>query len=281
MVYHRAYPKPCKNIMKRCFLIFCGIILFGIYSCREQRKNQHSISNTNKSNVEIEISKNPNVINEQKKSPTDFIPEGFVIHTYEGGIFSEGWNEIKGDLNKDGLEDIVLIIKGTDKSKIIQDEYQGELDRNRRGIIVLLNKGNYYQLASKNYDCFSSENEDGGIYFAPELNVSISKGTLRLEYGHGRYGYRNYAFRYQNGDMELIGYVVHSSRGPVPQYEVSINFSTKKKVIKDNLYKDFDGEDAYPVNYKETWTNFNIEKLVRLSEIKDFDELDMTEYVKL
>ena len=85
---------------------------------------------------------------------------------------------VKGDLNKDALEDIVLIIKGTDKSKIIEDENRGKLDRNRRGIIVLLNKGNYYQLAAENYDCFSSENEDGGVYFAAELNVEIKKGNL-------------------------------------------------------------------------------------------------------
>jgi len=48
---------------------------------------------------------------------------------------------VKGDLNTDGLEDIVLLIKGTNASKIVDDEYVGKLDRNRRGIIVLLKKG--------------------------------------------------------------------------------------------------------------------------------------------
>jgi len=210
---------------------------------------------------------------EGKKNPIDFIPEGYLIHKYEGGISSEGWDEIKGDLNKDGLEDIVLIIKGTDKTKIIRDEYRGELDRNRRGIIVLLNKGDYYQLASKNYDCFSSENEDGGVYFAPELNVAISKGNLDVNYGHGRYGYWNYTFRYQNGDLELIGYDLYSSRGPVPLYEVSINFLTKKKVTRDNLNKDLEG-DNYTVKYKETWKSIDIKKRLRLSEIEDFDGIN-------
>ena len=71
---------------------------------------------------------------QEKKNPADFIPKGYVLHTYEGGISAGSWDEIKGDLNKDGLEDVVLIIKGTDKSKIIHDEYRGELDRNRREI---------------------------------------------------------------------------------------------------------------------------------------------------
>ena len=78
-------------------------------------------------------------------------------------------------LNKDGLEDCALIIKGPDKSKIVKDESRGELDRNRRGIIVLLQKNEGYELAVKNYDCFSSENEDGGVYFAPDLGVEITK----------------------------------------------------------------------------------------------------------
>jgi hypothetical protein len=213
---------------------------------------------------------------QERKNPSDFIPKGYVIHKYEGGISSGGWDEIKGDLNKDGLEDIVLIIKGTEKSKIIKDEDRGELDRNRRGILVLLNKGNGYVLASKNYDCFSSENEDGGVYFAPELEVEIKKGNLYISYGHGRYGNWSYTFRYKNGNFELIGYDSYSSRGPVPQFQVSINFLTKKKLTMDNLNKN--DEDDSNVKYKEVWKKITPKKLIKLSEIKDFDELDLTEY---
>lgn len=209
---------------------------------------------------------------EHNKNPIDFLPKGYVIHKSEGGISSESWNEIKGDLNNDELEDIVLIIKGTDKSKIIKDDNRGELDRNRRGIIILFNKGDFYELATKNYDCFSSENEDGGVYFAPELYVGIQNSKLYINYAHGRYGNWGYTFRYQNGDMELIGYDSYSSRGPVPQYEVSINFLTKKKLTRDNIYKDDDG-DNHKVHYKETWENISVKKLRKLSEITDFDEI--------
>lgn len=212
--------------------------------------------------------------NTQKKYPLDFIPKGFVIHKYEGGISSGSWDEIKGDLNKDGLEDIVLIIKGTDKNNIIVDEYRGALDRNRRGIIVLLNKGSYYEVATKNYTCFSSENEDGGVYFAPELYVEIKNGKLYFTYGHGRYGNWSYTFRYQNGDMELIGYDMYYSRGPIPQHEVSINFLTHKKLTRDNLNKDVSDEQYVADNFKETWETLPKKKLLRLSEIKDFDDLD-------
>lgn len=259
--------------MKKVFILLA--FSFALQSCKNEKPNSKEGKSTEVQKVQendIDINNSPQNI-EGKKNQSDFIPEGYVINKYEGGVSAEGWDEIKGDLNKDGLDDIVLIIKGTDKSKVIKDENRGELDRNRRGIIVLLNKGNYYELASKNYNCFSSENEDGGVYFAPELSVSIEKGNLHIDYGHGRYGSWGYTFRYQNGDMELIGYDSYSSRGPVPQYEVSINFLTKKKLTKDNLNKEDDG-DHYEVKYKNTWEAIKVEKLIKLSEIKDFDELE-------
>jgi hypothetical protein len=207
----------------------------------------------------------------KKNMPADFIPKGYVIHKYEGGSFTEGWGEIKGDLNKDGIADVVLIIKGTDKNKIIVDESRGKLDKNRRGIIVLFNKGDHYELAAKNYTCFSSENEDGGVYFAPELDVNIDKGNLYIDYGHGRYGSWSYTFKHQNGNMELIGYDSYSSRGPVALQEISINFLSKKKLTRDNLNKDDDSQDH--VKYQDTWEPYSIKKLIKLAEVKDFDKL--------
>ena len=99
---------------------------------------------------------------EQKKNPPDFLPKGFVV-----------FETINGDLNKDGIEDCILIIKGTDKNKIIVDKYIGQLDRNRRGMIILFNKNDYYELVLENQDCFSSENEDGGVYFSPDLSIKF------------------------------------------------------------------------------------------------------------
>ena len=87
---------------------------------------------------------------------------------------------VQGDLNKDGLKDVVLIVKGTDPKQWVTDEYRGKLDRNRRGVIVLLNTKGRYQKVVQNLSLFSSENEDGGVYFAPELVPSIEKGLLKL-----------------------------------------------------------------------------------------------------
>lgn len=198
---------------------------------------------------------------EQKQDPADFLPKGYVI-----------FEKITGDLNKDGMEDCVIIIKGSDTNKIVTDEYRGKLDRNRRGIIVLFNKKDHYELSLKNCDCFSSENEDGGVYFPPELSIEIKKGNLYAHYGHGRYGYWEYTFRFNNSDFELIGYD-ESNGGPVIESETSINFLTKMKKEKVNTNENAQGGDEV---FKVTRKNINVNRLVKLSEIKDFDELDMS-----
>lgn len=207
-----------------------------------------------------------NVAIENRQDLSDFIPKGFVEY------HEEGIDKISGDLNKDGKDDLVLLVKATDKSKIVHDENRGRLDRNRRGIIILFNKGDHYELAEQNLSCFSSENEDGGIYYAPDLSVSVEKGNLYIHYAHGRYGYWSYTFRNSKNDFDLIGYDSNSSRGPVTQSETSINFLTRKKLRRDNLNKDDDG-DNYTENFKDTWSEIKEKKLLKLSDIKDFDEL--------
>ena len=194
--------------------------------------------------------------------PISFIPKKYVI-----------FEKVFGDLNMDGLPDCVLIIKGTDKTKIINDEYRGKLDRNRRGIIVLFKKNDHYDLATKNYDCFSSENEDGGVYFPPELSVEIKKGKLYVTYGHGRYGYWGYTFRFQKSDFELIGYD-ESNGAVVISSETSINYLTKIKATKKNINENAEGGDEV---FKKTNKKIQVKKLIKLSEIKDFDGLTLAE----
>ena len=121
--------------------------------------------------------------------------------------------------------------------------------------------------------CFYSENEDGGVYFPPVLSISIKDNKLYFDYTHGRYGYWQYTFRYQALDFVLIGYDASENYGPIVQKVTSINFLTKKKLTRDNLNKD--NEASGDENFKDTWENIDIQKLYKLSEIKDFEELDV------
>lgn len=199
-----------------------------------------------------------------KKALPKFIPKGYVL-----------FDTVFGDLNKDGLADCAVIIKKTGKKGIVKNDHGDMVDRNRRGIIVLLNKNGNYELALRNCQCFSSENEDGGLYFPPELSLDIRKGNLYVYYSHGRYGYWYYTFRYQNSDFELIGFDSGDMRGPVIESMTSINYVTKKKIIRTNVNRDYDSYDTeeYKEVFEEKKTTIKDAKLHQLSTIKDIEEL--------
>lgn len=243
-------------------VILLSIIAITLNSCSDS--NSGTVKETTDPEIaqnETPQKENPEEIKPNK--PADFLPKGFRI-----------MEEIYGDFNNDGQKDCILVIKGTDKENFVEDEYRGKLDRNRRGMIALINNNGVYELAVKNEDCFSSENEEGGVYFPPELNLEIKKGILHIVYSHGRYGYWSYKFKYKNDGFELIGYDSSDNYGPLVQTETSINFLSKKKQIRENQNQDPDGED----DFKETWETIKINKPIQLTEIDDFDELDMSVY---
>lgn len=57
---------------------------------------------------------------------------------------------------------------------------------------------------------------------------------------------------------------------PVPNRITRVNFPTKKKQIKENINEVTDFSEEV---YKETWTDLKNKKMIKLSEIKDFDVL--------
>ena len=202
--------------------------------------------------------------NAQYTETSDFIPQGYTL-----------FEKFFGDLNKDGLDDCVLMVKNTDTANIVINRSDKKVDRNRRGIIVLFKNENGYQLADKNYNCFSSENEDGGVYYPPDLWIVIKDEKMYVEYSHGRYGHWRYTFRFQNSNFKLIGFDSSSNYGPITNKERSINFLTKKQLLKENTNEDAEGGDEI---FKETWSTIELKNLIKLSDIKDFDELNMYNY---
>lgn len=247
-----------RNLFYLSFAV-AGLLLS--MACKDSKEDKLSSSVKNEALPVGKIVEDPIEAVKINKEPNSFIPKGFVL-----------FEKVNGDLNNDGLEDCILIIKGTEKSEIIQDEYRGKLDRNRRGIIVLLKtKNGDYQLATENNQCFSSENEEGGAYYAPELMVYVEKGNLFVHYAHGRYGYWKYTFRLKGSDFQLIGYDSSDNNGPVVNNETSINFLTGKK--QDKVNTDPNAESGEEV-FEETWSKIPAQKLIMLSEIKDFDNLE-------
>lgn len=200
------------------------------------------------------------IVQAQTNTVESFIPKGYIV-----------FDKVFGDLNKDNQEDCILIIKGTNKNNIVTNRFDEVVDRNRRGIIILFKTQKGYQKATENLDCFYSENEDGGVYYAPELSFEVKRGNLVIHYAHGRYGWWKYTFRFQDSKFKLIGYDA-TNGGVVIRSETSINFLTKKKLTRENINEESEGNDEI---FKETWSKISIDKLLNLSEIKDFEDLDM------
>jgi hypothetical protein len=175
-----------------------------------------------------------------------FIPAGYKLA-----------GAAKGDLNKDGLQDWVLMVQATDRGKI--GEY---FDCNRYGIIILFNKGGRYEAALQNLTQFSPLCDEDGepcVPGSPEYYVNIDRGNLILgtQYLRGSY---EYTFRYKNADFELIG-----EDGAFFQQgnfeSTSINYLTKKK-------KSEEGSTDEGAQKSVEWENITVKSLRKLSEIK-------------
>lgn len=244
-----------------------GLILF--WNCKkEENPNQADdyipteISDEPESESQNELAEEvgPVPIFSISENPNDFIPFGYV--EYEKTF---------ADLNKDGLKDCIVIIQDTKKENFVQDEYQGELNRNRRGLVIAFKTDKGYKLINRNMNCFASADEEGGTYFYPELSVYSEKGLLYVHYAHGIYGYWKYTFRYQNDNFELIGFDRYQHQGPIELKGLSINFSTGKKLVRTNKYLDDPEKYEESDEFIETWTTLPKNPLYKLSEIEDFE----------
>ena len=197
------------------------------------------------------------------KTVDDFIPKG--------------WKEIlttNGDLNKDKLEDTVIVIE---KDDVLGSDY---LNLNPRILLVLFKqKDGTYILASKNDKGFiQSENDEENPTLMDTLTgISIKNNTLRINFDYflsaGSYSASQtvFTFRFQNNRFELIGFDNNSfMRNSGEQEEFSINFSTNKMKTTSGRNM-FDEELSKP---KETWENINIKKKYILDEMSK-DTLDV------
>lgn len=193
-----------------------------------------------------------------------FVPKNFTLLE----------THCQADFNKDNQKDCVLLIKDTQKSAWQMDNYNNLVDRNRRGITILLKTKTGYQKVLENKSLLESENEDGGIYYAPELEIITKNNKLILKYLHGRYGHWSYTFDYRTidnkQDFYLIGYDSIIANGAYIKYTNSINFLTHKLQRQTNTNKD---EQSDKVKFKSAWHKFPKTTPISLAQIDDLHEV--------
>ena len=203
---------------------------------------------------------------QKAKTVNDFIPKG--------------WKKIlttNGDLNKDKLEDTVIVIEKEDKKNIKKNDSFGpeELNLNPRILLVLFKqKDGTYILASKNDKGFiKSEGNDNNPALMDTLDdIIIKNNVLKIVFNYfmsaGSWWTSTnvYIFRFQNNVFELIGYESNAyMRNTGEEEGTSINFSTNKAKITTggNIFEEKEN------NPKDEWRYLKFEKKYILDEMTE------------
>ena len=203
---------------------------------------------------------------QKAKTINDFIPKG--------------WKKIlttNGDLNKDKLEDTVIVIEKEDKKNIKKNDGFGpeELNLNPRILLVLFKqKDGTYILASKNDKGFiKSEGNDNNPALMDTLDdIIIKNNVLKIVFNYfmsaGSWWTSTnvYIFRFQNNVFELIGYESNAyMRNTGEEEGTSINFSTNKAKITTggNIFEEKEN------NPKDEWRYLKFEKKYILNEMTE------------
>jgi len=194
-------------------------------------------------------------------------------------IIPKNWrllDSTNGDLNQDGISDLVFAIQKTDQNNIQLNDGLGSdsIDLNPRIFAIYFGTESGVlkkRLVSEHFIIL----RDSPTMDEPFEGFNINnKGILDIKftfwYSAGSWTISNhkYRFRFQNNKFALIGYdsnEAHRASGKITDY--SINFLTKKiKITKGN----FSSDDPESVE----WKKFRLEQLMTIKSIDKPFELE-------
>lgn len=172
-----------------------------------------------------------------------FVPEGWKLES-----------EIKGDLDKDGNDDLALVLRMADPTNVIKP-YEGSdtmLDTNPRMLAVALAGKDGYRLGFENHTLIprnvNSSQEDP---LTESGGVTIENGNLKIGLylfmtaGGWDMGNTSFTFRIEKEKLRLIGYDsynVHRASGVIE--EVSINLLTGKVILTTGNISEDEGKST-------------------------------------
>jgi hypothetical protein len=185
-----------------------------------------SASTSARADLNIPQAKYPSVP-KHARSAEGFVPKGWKLE-----------NEVKGDLNGDGVDDLVLVLHEQDQRNMVKHQAIGEnpLDTNPRMLVIAFAQTDgSYALAAENHALIPRHDAPNVDDWAVDGDVSISRGALRLTVhffasaGTWETSDMTYTFRWQQQRFELIGYDYGSvMRNSGKMEELSVNYATRK-----------------------------------------------------
>lgn len=175
----------------------------------------------------------------QAASADGFVPKGWKIEA-----------QSKGDLNGDGLDDLVLVLRDQDPKNTVVHDGLGEtpLDTNPRILAVAFAQASGpYTLVVENSDLIPRrDNPVLDDAFDAADGISIQRGSLRVHLhfwasaGTWMTSSTTLTFRWQNQRLELIGYDQNTAqRNSGGTSGTSVNYLTGKvKNTEGNMEND-------------------------------------------
>ncbi len=197
-------------------------------------------------------------------TPEQFAPPGWRVES-----------KVTGDLDGDGLKDVVLVLRQTDPRNIVDASGQGgpaKFDTNPRILAIAfpsLTPVGGYHLQLQNHTLIARVTEPtdqdpldpNGVQAG---GIAIEKGVLKITLGYfaGDMGHVTYAFRYKDGKFLLVGYdSVNVDRGAGVITQVSIDYLTRR--MKKSIGR-IDGDKD-----KVVWKTLPAAPLKTMDEIGD------------
>lgn len=188
---------------------------------------------------------------------TSFGQEGLIPKQYK--LIKEA----HGDLNKDGIDEKVVVYDMTD----IEDEINGT---DREVIVYKKNQQNWTVWYRSTKAVGNSK--DGGMMGDPFEDIEIKNGVLLIRQSGGsswKWAHTD-KYRYQNNRFELIGYTSFYGR-PCDYWEdIDFNVMTGRIILKKE-YENCETEDQ--VVYKKENENFlyRLKKKITLENRMDVE----------
>lgn len=168
--------------------------------------------------------------------------------------------EVKGDLDKDGKEETVMVFNTNIKTDSEGFKRKIYILKNINGNLKIL-KENSSVIIDSNYGFYPSDNE---------LDLKIKNNCIAISqkfFTNSRHSDTSkYTFRFQNGDFYLIGAVYQLDDTCDYSFTNEVNFSTGKAIV-DEQYSSCDDEKTdLPKDYHKEF----IHKFTTLSKMNGF-----------